>query len=104
MGSEMCIRDRLKGNLKKFTNNTITSLAQLDEDMTVTRERGFALDRAEYRKGIFSFGAPILNPNGEAIAALGVSVPEVNLSAERLNDIAAAVSQEAASASAKLSV
>lgn len=96
------MRVRLKGNLKKYTDNTITSLARLDKDMAATCERGFALDQAEYRKGIYSFGAPVLNPNGEAIAALGVSVPEVNLDEARIAAIAAAVSHQASVVSASL--
>ena len=41
--------------------------------------RGYAIDTGEYRDRIYSFGDAICLPDGEAIAALGVSVPDVNL-------------------------
>ena len=73
------LRDRLVGNLTKHTERTITSIKAMDEEMTATQGRGYAIDTGEFRERIRSFGAPIYLPDGEAIAALGVSVPEFNL-------------------------
>lgn len=73
------LRDHLVGNLTKYTDRTITSIKALDEEMAATQRRGYAIDTGEYRDRIRSFGAAIRLPDGEAIAALGVSVPEVNM-------------------------
>ena len=73
------LRTRLVGKLQKFTDQTLTSMQQLDAEMALTAGRGYAIDRCEFREGVMSFGAAIFLPDGEAIGALGVSVPTVNL-------------------------
>ncbi|MEM8948591.1 MAG: IclR family transcriptional regulator [Pseudomonadota bacterium] len=73
------LREQIRGHLTKFTDRTITSIKRLDEDVDATKARGYAIDTGEYRERIYSFGAAIRLPNGDAIAALGVSVPDVNL-------------------------
>ena len=73
------LREKLSEPLPRFTDRTLTTLAELDNDMAETRERGYAFDTGEYRDRIFSFGAAILLPDGEAVGALGISVPNVNL-------------------------
>ena len=73
------LRDKLSEPLQAFTNRTLTSLSQLDADIEATRVRGYAFDTGEFRDRIFSFGAAIRLPDGEAVAAIGISVPNVNL-------------------------
>lgn len=73
------MRSRLVGRLTKYTELTITSIDELDKEMALTRARGFAIDQGEFRDRILSFGAAILLPDGEPIAAFGISVPDVNL-------------------------
>ena len=85
------MREQIRPHLTKFTDRTITSIKRLDEDMAATVERGFAVDTGEYRERIYSFGSAIYLPNGKAIAALGVSVPDVNLSEGRDQEICTSV-------------
>ena len=59
--------------------SSITSLAKLDADLQLAQKNGFAFDRGEFREGVIGFGAPICLPQGQAVAALGISMPEVNL-------------------------
>lgn len=73
------MRDQVRDHLSRYTDRTITSLKRLDADMAATRARGYAIDTGEFRDRIFSFGAAITLPGGEAIGAIGVSVPDVNL-------------------------
>ena len=73
------MRGKLEGNLTRYTDLTLTTLEALDEDVAETRARGYAFDRGEFRDRILSFGAPIVLPDGEAVAALGVSLPDINL-------------------------
>jgi len=72
-------RAQLVGNLRKFTNLTITSILVLDDEMAQAHARGFAIDKGEFREGIRSYGGAVCLPDGEVVAALGVSVPEINL-------------------------
>lgn len=73
------MRERMIGNLSKYTDRTITSIKALDEEIAVIQGRGFAIDTGEFRDRIRSYGAAICLPDGEAVGALGISVPEINL-------------------------
>ncbi|WP_372572250.1 IclR family transcriptional regulator [Ruegeria jejuensis] len=73
------MRDKLADKLARYTDNTLTTLDALQQDVAETRRRGYAFDRGEFRDRILSFGAPILLPDGEAVAALGISLPDINL-------------------------
>jgi len=75
------LRDNIKANLVKYTDNTLTSLADLDANIEKTLNNGYAIDTGEYRDRVLSFGAAICLPDGEAVAALGISVPDINLPA-----------------------
>lgn len=46
------------------TQDTITSVAALHEELRVTRERGFAIDRGENEADSMCIGAPIIGLNG----------------------------------------
>ncbi len=70
----------IEPELRSFTDRTITDISNLKEDMKATRLRGYAVDTGEFRPNIYSFGATIHLPDGEPAGALGVSVPDVNLS------------------------
>lgn len=96
------LRDQVKDHLVKFTPKTITSIKKLDADVAKTQKRGYAVDSGEYRERIYSFGAAIRAPNTEAVAAIGVSVPDVNLSGNRADEICAAVAEAAAVVSERL--
>lgn len=73
------MRDKVKDHLMRYTDKTITGIKLLDEDIKLTQNRGYAVDSGEFRERILSYGAAITLPNGEAIAALGISLPDVNL-------------------------
>ena len=96
------MRGRLDGNLKACTDRTITSIEQLDAEMEATRARGYAIDTGEFRDRVRSYGAAIYLPDGEAVAALGVSVPDVNLKDGDEARICALVKQAAGSISKRL--
>jgi IclR family transcriptional regulator, KDG regulon repressor len=96
------LRDMLKGNLTKHTDLTLTNIAALDEDVAHTLAQGYAYDRGEFRDQIISFGAAITLPGGEAIAALGVSLPEINLPEGGAERFGALVQEAAKRVSAKL--
>ncbi|WP_052261385.1 IclR family transcriptional regulator [Ruegeria sp. ANG-S4] len=73
------LRDKLDGQLARYTDKTLTTLDEVSADVAETRKQGYAFDRGEFRDRILSFGASILLPDGEAIAALGISLPDINM-------------------------
>lgn len=74
------MRNLISGKLTRHTAKSITNLKDLDADVALTRERGYAIDQGEFRERVYGFGAAILLPNGKAVAAIGISMPEINLS------------------------
>lgn len=58
-----------------FTPNTITDEIALREEFAQIRERGYAEDMEESIAGGRCFAAPILGPNGNAVAAVSLSMP-----------------------------
>ena len=97
------LRDGIADQLQKYTSATITSLDVLDADIQKTIARGYSIDNGEFRERIVSVGAPIILPSGEAVAALGISVPEVNLQPGDIDSLGALVKEAAQSVSMKLS-
>ena len=81
------LRGQIRDHLVRYTDTTITSIKRLDADMAATRDRGYAIDRGEYRERIWSFGAMVTLPDGDPVAAIGVSVPDVNLPEGRGDEI-----------------
>ena len=96
------LRDQVVATLQPFTDRTITDAATLDKDMAATRLRGYGFDTGEFRPNVLSFGAAIRLPNGEAVGALGVSVPDINLGEGDSDRIGALVQHAARSVSENL--
>jgi DNA-binding IclR family transcriptional regulator len=64
----------LKHNtLVSYTPNTITRKGRLRQDLKLTRQRGYSLDRQEFVIGIACMGAPIFDHNKRAVAAISIS-------------------------------
>ncbi len=55
-----------------YTPNTIHSTEQLEEDLHLTRTRGYAIDNSEFHVGLHSVAAPILNFEGEPTYSFSV--------------------------------
>jgi IclR family KDG regulon transcriptional repressor len=89
------LRDSVKSQLSQHTELTITDIDRLDKDVELSKHQGYAVDKGEFRDRIFSFGAAITLPKGDAIAALGISIPDVNMS-ERSEDYFGALVAHAA--------
>ena len=96
------LRSQLSGRLTRHTEHTITNLKDLDTDIDDTLRRGYAFDRGEFRDRILSFGAAITLPSGEAIAALGISLPDVNMPDKGPDWLGSLVMHAASSISARM--
>jgi IclR family transcriptional regulator, KDG regulon repressor len=83
------------GELQRFTDHTLTTTEALQADLTVSRERGFALDDEEHETGIHCVAAPILSGDGKVLGALSVSGPTSRIDKATLMDFAPAVKEAA---------
>ncbi|GAA1390302.1 IclR family transcriptional regulator [Luteococcus peritonei] len=67
------VEDRYRGKLfPRFTERSIQSLPELEQDLALVRERGYALDDEETNLGQVCVALPVVNVPGE-VAQLSVS-------------------------------
>lgn len=64
-----------------ITPHTIVDEQALHQELEQIRARGHGLDREETCPDGFCFGAPVLGPDGFAVAAISVSLPRLRLPA-----------------------
>ena len=65
--------------LEAFTEYTITDRRELDEEIRMVRERGYAVDDMEVMFGVKCVGVALLNHEGEAEGALSISAPSLRM-------------------------
>lgn len=65
--------------LKKYTENTFTNWEDLIIELKDIRKKGYAIDNEEQEVGLFCIGAPILDSEGSAIAAISMSGPSARM-------------------------
>ena len=87
---------------ERETPTTITSLPEYEEHLERVRDVGYSTDREESIPGVNCVGAPILDENGAAIAAIAVQAPSVRMTQERMDVIGAQLVESAAEISSLL--
>ena len=61
--------------LRRLTPHTLTSAEELEYELRITRERGYAVDNEECEIGMFCLAEPIYDINHKIIAAISLSGP-----------------------------
>jgi DNA-binding IclR family transcriptional regulator len=90
--------DRVLGHpLERHTERTIVDPAGLSREADATRARGYATEDGEFEEGVRGLAAPVF-VGGEAVAALGLSGPDVELDVEARRVVALAAELTAAMA------
>lgn len=88
---------RLPRNLAGYTARTPVNEAELKAALADVAARGFATDDEEFAPGIRCVAAPLRNPAGQVVAAIGLSGPSTRIAAddlERLGRLVASVATE----------
>ena len=83
-------------NLNAFTGNTITSVLALEKELLIARSNGYAVAAQEYADGIIGIGVPILDTEGEALAALAMHGPIARVPVEKAPEYAGKLQAAAA--------
>lgn len=75
-------RNRLLGNLplERHTPKTITGRNALDRELSRIRRSGYSTDDEEFLLGVVCLAAPIVNGEGEMIAAVAMQAPRARMS------------------------
>ena len=70
--------------MRPLTENSITNRDKYLEELSAVKEQGYALDREEHVLGLQCIAVPVLNLHSQCVAAISVSCPVNNISAETL--------------------
>jgi IclR family acetate operon transcriptional repressor len=97
------VRDRLVRSygIHRFTEHTVTDDVELKRQFEAVRSRGYSTDDEESVLEGLCFGVPILDAQGDAIAALSVSSPKTRMRDAQLQKRLVTALRRAASAVAR---
>ncbi|OJG43055.1 hypothetical protein RV02_GL002975 [Enterococcus gilvus] len=91
------------GNLKKYTFGTKIEISDINQELILTRKRGYCILINELTEGTASLAAPVFNRSREPVASVSVSASARSLSKpEREIELAKAVITAAGRISSKL--
>jgi DNA-binding IclR family transcriptional regulator len=82
------VRSRLGAGLETFTDNTVAKIADLQRQLAIVRERGWASVSEELEVGLNAVAAPVYDDDAQVIAALSVSGPSYRLGEDKFEEIA----------------
>lgn len=88
--------------IERHTDRTVSDAAELTNELRKIRNRGYSVNRGEWRSSVRGVAAPIMNSAGEVIAAVGVFGPAERLSARKLDQLATTVRMTGSSISRAL--
>jgi DNA-binding IclR family transcriptional regulator len=78
----------LRTGLPKFTENTLSTLEQLRQDVRQTRSQGYVVSLEDVTPGIRAVGAPIRDHSGRIVAAISLSGLAARFGPERIPELA----------------
>jgi IclR family transcriptional regulator, acetate operon repressor len=88
-------RRHLAKPIEPLTTTTIVDPAAIEGELEATRARGYAESRAQRTVGIYAVAAPVFDHTQKVVGALGASVPDVRMSADRAEKIGSRVREVA---------
>lgn len=80
--------DRAMENVKRYTPLTLTRRKDIERDLEETRERGYSINRGEFRAGVCGIAAPVRDRAGHVVAAVGVWGAEKSILGTRREELA----------------
>jgi IclR family acetate operon transcriptional repressor len=88
-------RRHLAKPIEPITTTTTVDPAEIERELEAARLRGYAESKAQRTVGIYAVAAPIFDHTHKVVGALGASVPEVRMNAERAEKIGSRVREVA---------
>lgn len=69
--------------LHRYTGNTITDAARLEDEITKIKRAGMSIDNQEFLAGVVCIAVPVAGASGKTVAAIAVSAPAARMSIEK---------------------
>jgi DNA-binding IclR family transcriptional regulator len=98
----VALKEFLTSKPQRYTPHTVTKPAALEAELEHVRERGWASTTEEFEIGLNAVAAPIFDPTGEVVAAVGTSGPSYRLTVESFPSVAESLVAGAKDISARL--
>jgi DNA-binding IclR family transcriptional regulator len=95
-GPEEKVEEVIRAGLRRFTDKTMTTPAELYARLEQIRREGVAINRGEWRESGGGISAPVFDFRGDPVAAIGLSGPNDRLTEDRVPGIARVVRHGAA--------
>jgi len=71
-GEQQSVLNRIE--FHQYTEKTIITKEELQRDLILTRERGYAIDDGEIEPGVYCMAMPIFDGTGKVVAAVSISM------------------------------
>lgn len=81
---ERVVRER---GMPRHNENTLYSLSKLKADLELTRQRGHSVDDEEDEIGVRCVGVPVMDGEGQVVAAISVSGSTAQVRADNIEDL-----------------
>ena len=80
-----------ENGLSAFTENTITTISGLIEELRLVRRSGFAIDEEELQENVICYGAALRDGSGRVIGSISCSIPKNRATSDYRSHIARSV-------------
>ncbi len=80
--------DQAVAHVKRYTPATLVRRKDIEHDLEETRQRGYSINRGEFRAGVCGIAVPIRDRSGGVVAAAGVWGAEKNILGSRREELA----------------
>jgi IclR family KDG regulon transcriptional repressor len=80
--------DMAFAHVKRYTPATLMRRKDIEQDLQLTRERGYSVNRGEFRPGVSGIAVPVRDRSGSVVAAIGIWGAEANILGTRREEIA----------------
>lgn len=81
--------------MEQYSPRTLHDVASLRKELDRVRKLGYAVNRGEWREGVWGVAAPIFDGTGRVTAAVGLSGPAQRMRPPRIREYAALLIQAA---------
>jgi len=80
--------DMAFAHVKRYTPATLMRRKDIEADLAATRERGYSINRGEFRPGVAGIAVPVRDRSGGVVAAIGIWGAEANILGTRREELA----------------